>query len=163
MAGSISRFVSIYYEAVGQTCWYYKRWQLQVNSQALRWRRRILPNEKDWIAWKVLQYDEWWGVQDQSLFFNFTFNDDIFIFSFFFFFIFFLFTLIHYYDYLYGKQVLNSFNCNTFKDYDDLYLKIDVHLLADFFEQIQDVCLDSCGLNAAHYYTAPAYLYLAQL
>ena len=58
-------------------------------------------------------------------------------------------------NYLHAKHVWNSFNCKTFKDYHDLYIKNDMYLLADFFEKFRSECMEGYGLDAAHYYTAP--------
>ena len=41
------------------------------------------------------------------------------------------------------------------KDYHDLYLKTDVLLLADVFENFRDVCQENYKLDPAWYYTAP--------
>ena len=43
----------------------------------------------------------------------------------------------------------------TMKDYHDLYLKTDVLLLADVFENFRDVCIEDYKLDPAWYYTAP--------
>ena len=43
----------------------------------------------------------------------------------------------------------------TFREYHDLYLKIDVLLLSDVFEKFRDVCYKSYGLDPLHYYTSP--------
>ena len=40
-------------------------------------------------------------------------------------------------------------------DYHDIYLKCDVLLLADFFENFRAICLAHYSLDAVHYYTAP--------
>jgi len=40
-------------------------------------------------------------------------------------------------------------------DYHDLYVKTDVALLADVFENFQNLCLEKYGLDLAHYYTSP--------
>ena len=58
-------------------------------------------------------------------------------------------------DYIHAKTVWRSFNCTSFRQYHDLYLKSDVLLLADFFEQFRRMCMSSYGLDAAHYHTAP--------
>ena len=42
----------------------------------------------------------------------------------------------------------------TMKDYHDLYLKTDVSLLADVFENFRDVCLENYKLDPAWYCTA---------
>ena len=66
-------------------------------------------------------------------------------------------------DYLHGKLVWDTFCCKTFKAYHDLYLRSDVLLLADFFEKFRKMCMDSYGLDAAHYYTAPGMAWDAAL
>ena len=43
----------------------------------------------------------------------------------------------------------------TTKDYHDLYLKTDVLLLADVFENFRDVCIENYKLDPAWYYTSP--------
>ena len=45
--------------------------------------------------------------------------------------------------------------CNTMGDYHDLYLKTDVLLLADVFEQFINTCLDYYRLNPCHYFSSP--------
>ena len=40
-------------------------------------------------------------------------------------------------------------------DYHDLYLKLDVLLLPDVFEEFWNVCLENKALDPAWYYTAP--------
>ena len=44
---------------------------------------------------------------------------------------------------------------NTMSDYHDLYLKIDVFLLADAFEKFIKTCLDYYGLDPFHYFSSP--------
>ena len=66
-------------------------------------------------------------------------------------------------NYLHGKQVWNTFKCKTFEDYHDLYLKTDVLLLADFFENFRETCLENYGLDACHYYSAPGLAWDAAL
>ena len=48
-----------------------------------------------------------------------------------------------------------EFECKTLGDYHDLYLKTDVTLLADVFQNFRKVCHDAFGLDPLHYYTAP--------
>ncbi|RLU16289.1 hypothetical protein DMN91_012049, partial [Ooceraea biroi] len=47
--------------------------------------------------------------------------------------------------------------------YSDLYLKTDVLLLADVFQNFRETCIRSYGLDPAHYYTLPGYTWDAML
>jgi hypothetical protein len=66
-------------------------------------------------------------------------------------------------QYEHVKNVWRTFNCQSFRDYHDLYLKSDVLLLADFFEKFRRLCLESYGLDALHYYTVPGMAWDAAL
>ena len=54
-----------------------------------------------------------------------------------------------------ARKVWNLFQMKTMRDYHDLYLKTDVLLLADVFENFRDVCIENYKLDPAWYYTAP--------
>ena len=41
------------------------------------------------------------------------------------------------------------------RDYDDFYLRTDVLLLSDVFEEFRKVCLDNYKLDPAWYYKSP--------
>ena len=58
-------------------------------------------------------------------------------------------------DYQRAINVWNTFNCQTIRDYHNLYLKSDVLLLADVFENFRKTCLHHYNLDPAHYYTSP--------
>ena len=58
-------------------------------------------------------------------------------------------------DYQHAIKVWNTFGCKTLRDYHDLYLKSDVMLLADVFENFRKTCLHHYKLDPAHYYTSP--------
>ena len=58
-------------------------------------------------------------------------------------------------DYQHAINVWNTFKCKSIRDYHDLYLKSNVLLLADVFENFRATCLKHYNLDPAHYYTSP--------
>ena len=52
-------------------------------------------------------------------------------------------------------KVWKTFKCKTLGDYHDLYLKTDVNLLTDVFENFRNICLQQYKLDPANYYTSP--------
>ena len=58
-------------------------------------------------------------------------------------------------DYKQAKLVWKAFDCKTFLDYHNLYLTVDVLLLADIWETFRATCYKIYGLDADYYYTAP--------
>ena len=57
-------------------------------------------------------------------------------------------------DYQHATNVWNTFKCKSLRDYHDLYLKSDVLLLSDVFENFRKTCLKHYKLDPAHYYTS---------
>ena len=51
----------------------------------------------------------------------------------------------------------------TMSDYQDLYLKTDVLLLADVLEKFIKTCLDYYGLDPCHYFSSPGLSWDAML
>ena len=58
-------------------------------------------------------------------------------------------------DYEHSCRVWKEFGFKDLGEYHDLYLKTDVILLANVFEEFRKVCLKNYGLETAHFYTAP--------
>nr|DAC81331.1 TPA_asm: PolB [Megastigmus wasp adintovirus] len=66
-------------------------------------------------------------------------------------------------DYAHAQRVWNEFGIQTIGEYTDLYMKTDVLLLADIFENFREQCLAVYGLDPAHYYTTPGFTWDAML
>ena len=66
-------------------------------------------------------------------------------------------------EYEHAKRVWNETGIENMGDYHDLYLKSDVLLLADVFEEFRNVCLQNYDLDPAWYYTAPGLAWDAAL
>ncbi|KYN08250.1 hypothetical protein ALC62_00761 [Cyphomyrmex costatus] len=65
--------------------------------------------------------------------------------------------------YAHAVNVWQRFSIQTLGEYSDLYLKTDVLLLADVFENFRDSCIASYGLDPAYYYTLPGFTWDAML
>ena len=66
-------------------------------------------------------------------------------------------------DYEHARRVWKEFGLKDLGEYHDLYLKTDVILLANVFEEFRKVCLKNYGLDPAHFYTAPGLAWKACL
>ena len=66
-------------------------------------------------------------------------------------------------DYDKAQNIWNHFEIKTMGEYHDLYLKTDVLLLTDVFENFRNMCLEYYELDPAHYYTLPNFGWDAML
>ena len=62
-----------------------------------------------------------------------------------------------------AQRVWSEFKCKNFIDYAHLYMKTDVLLFSDFFENFRNQCLKAYELDPAHYYTTPCLSWDAML
>ena len=60
-------------------------------------------------------------------------------------------------DYAHAVNIWQQFSVQILGKYSDLYLKTDVLLLADIFENFRDKYIESYGLDSAYYYTLPGF------
>ena len=58
-------------------------------------------------------------------------------------------------DFDQAQRIWKEFGMKNLGEYHDLYLKSDVLLLADVFEEFRNVCLKNYSLDPAWYYTSP--------
>jgi hypothetical protein len=59
-------------------------------------------------------------------------------------------------DYNKAVNIWSKFQCSNLLDYHNLYLKTDVLLLADIWENFREVCYKNYNLDCEYYYTAPS-------
>ena len=60
-------------------------------------------------------------------------------------------------QYQHAQNVWNTFDMRTMGEYHDLYLKSDILLLADVFENFRKTCLQYYKLDPCHYFTSPGF------
>lgn len=58
-------------------------------------------------------------------------------------------------DYEHAQNVWNKFSLKNMGDYHNSYLKSDILLLADVFENFRNTCLEYYKLDPCHYFTSP--------
>jgi len=66
-------------------------------------------------------------------------------------------------DYDHALKVWSHFSCSTLKDYLELYLKTDVCLLTDIFENFRKICMQIYSLDPDQYFTTPGLSWEAML
>ena len=66
-------------------------------------------------------------------------------------------------DYEHVQNVWNKFSLKNMGDYHNLYLKSDILLLADVFENFRNTCLEYYKLDPCHYFTSPGLSWDAML
>ena len=66
-------------------------------------------------------------------------------------------------DYEHTNRTWKEFDLKDLGEYHDLYLKMDVILLANVFEEFRKVCLKNYGLDPADFNTAPVLAWKACL
>ena len=66
-------------------------------------------------------------------------------------------------EYQHAQNVWKTFNLKTMGEYHNLYLKSDILLLADVFENFRKACQQYYGLDPAHYFTSPGLSWDAML
>ena len=66
-------------------------------------------------------------------------------------------------DFDHAQNVWEKFGLKNMGEYHDLYLKSEVLLLADLFEEFRSVCLENYQLDPAWYYTSPGLAWDAAL
>ena len=66
-------------------------------------------------------------------------------------------------DYAYAQKVFSNFHCESLKDYMQLYLLIDISLLADVFEMFRNNSLNENQLDSAYFVSEPQLAWNAHL
>lgn len=66
-------------------------------------------------------------------------------------------------DYRHAQRVWEKLKCNDLGQYHDVYLKSDVLLLADVFENFRDTSMRHYGLDPCHFFSTPHFSWNAML
>lgn len=66
-------------------------------------------------------------------------------------------------SYAHAENVWTQFNIETLGEYSDLYLKTDILLLADIFENFREKSINSYKLDPTHSFTLPEYAWQLML
>lgn len=66
-------------------------------------------------------------------------------------------------DYAHAVKVWQRFDCKTLGEYSDIYLRTDVLLLSDIYENFRNLCLENYELDPSHYLTLPSFTFDAML
>ena len=66
-------------------------------------------------------------------------------------------------DYKHAQEVWDAFKIRNLGEYHDFYLKTDVLLLADVFENFRKTCLNHYRLDPSHYMSSPGLSWDAML
>ncbi|KAJ8910231.1 hypothetical protein NQ315_015923 [Exocentrus adspersus] len=66
-------------------------------------------------------------------------------------------------DYCRAQRVWELFNCQNLGEYSDIYLKSDILLLCDVFQNFRKICFETYKLDPAQYFTAPGLAWDAML
>ena len=59
-------------------------------------------------------------------------------------------------DYSHAQKVFKQFKCTSLKDYQNLYMRLDVSLLADVFQNFRKLSMKNYGLDPVHFFTSPS-------
>ena len=62
-------------------------------------------------------------------------------------------------DFIHAQNVWDVFECKTFQEYMEIYVELDVLLLAELFSQFKNNCKQQFGLFPESYCTLPSFVY----
>ena len=60
-------------------------------------------------------------------------------------------------DYAHAQQVFSEMQCHSLGDYHDIYLRLDVTLLADVFQDFRELCYSNYLLDPLYTFTSPGF------